>query len=111
MVSDDVVVALTTVDSEKEAKKMARLLVQLRLAACVQISSPVTSFYEWQGKVCEDREWQLLIKLPKSQVQNLKSWIELEHPYDEPELICMDVSTGSESYLKWVKAQCEGLLS
>ena len=102
-----VVVALTTVDSESEARRMAKALVVSRLAACVQVSAPVISFYEWQGKVCEDGEWQLIIKLPEDQIDNLKVWLKTEHPYDEPELICFNVQNGSQSYLEGVISQCK----
>lgn len=104
----EVTVALTSVNSMEEASRIAKVLIQQRLAACVQISGPVVAVYDWEDRLCEDKEWQLFIKLPVSGIENLKSWIVQEHPYEEPELLFLDIRNGSQSYLKWVIAQCEG---
>ena len=86
------------------ARKIARALVTERLCACVNVVPGVRSVYRWKGRVCDDREWLLVIKLPKSKLKALgKRLVEL-HPYELPELVALPVVGGHAPYLKWVTA-------
>ncbi len=99
-------VVLTTVDSGEKAEEIARLLVERRVAACVSISSPITSFYRWQGKLEQSREWMLIIKTPdyrKLQEELLKI-----HPYQVPEFIVLKAEHVLESYLNWALSETQG---
>lgn len=96
------VVAFSTVDSEKEAKKIAKALVEGRLAACVNIVPQITSVYEWQGEICEEGEFLLVIKTRSERLDELKAALEELHPYDVPELIACPIIDGLPDYLKWV---------
>lgn len=98
---------VTTTDSEQEARKIAGGLVEKRLAACVQISGPVTSVYRWKGKIETDSEWICAIKSSMSLGDQLEAAIRELHSYEEPEIIALPIVGGSESYLKWLGEQIE----
>jgi periplasmic divalent cation tolerance protein len=94
-------VILTTCGNEVEAERIARLLVENRLAACVQITG-VTSFYEWDGKVNKDGEQLLLIKAKTSLYEEIEKAITEIHVYEVPEIIRLPVEAGLEHYLQWI---------
>ena len=94
-------VILTTCANREEAERLARLLIEARLAACVQMTG-VTSFYEWDGALSRDDEQLLLIKAPSSSYGEIEACISHNHSYDVPEIIQIPILAGSESYLKWI---------
>ncbi|HYU85195.1 MAG TPA: divalent-cation tolerance protein CutA [Kribbellaceae bacterium] len=98
----DHLVAITTTDDEQKAGTLASGMVDARVAACVQIIGPIRSVYRWEGKIEDEREWQLWIKTTADRLDELKVWIKDNHDYDEPELVALPVIGGSEGYLKWV---------
>lgn len=102
MNQSEAVIALSTVDSEKEARKIAKVLVESRLAACINIIPKVTSIYEWKGELCEETEFLLVIKTSLAKVEELKAMVEELHPYDVPELIVSPVVDGLPDYLSWL---------
>lgn len=93
---------LTTAGSAEEAQRLAHALVEERLAACVNIVSPVESVYRWEGKVESAQEWLLLIKTTAAAFNALRAAIQRLHSYDLPECICLTIENGSEAYLKWL---------
>ena len=93
---------LTTAGSEKEAHKIARSLVERRLAACVNIIPQVSSVYRWEGKVEEAREWLLIVKTTAEAFEKVREAISELHSYELPECICLAIEDGSSSYLKWI---------
>ncbi|TFG91290.1 MAG: divalent-cation tolerance protein CutA [Syntrophobacterales bacterium] len=95
-------VILTTCASREEAERLAQLLVEARLAACVQMTG-VTSFYEWDGALNRDDEQLLLIKAPSSSYGEIEAFISDNHSYDVPEIIQLPIRAGSEAYLKWIE--------
>ena len=100
----DVVLVLTTfpIDPD-EANVFARTLVDERLAACVNVHSPVTSIYRWEGAIEEAVERQLTIKTTMERVEALKARIKELHPYDVPEILVLPIADGGEDYLRWVR--------
>ena len=98
----DHVVALTTTPTQEEAESLAHLMLEQRLAACVQISQPIRSIYRWQGEVCTDEEWQLWIKTAADRVDALTAWLPDHHSEDCPELVVLPIVDGSPDYLAWV---------
>lgn len=102
---DSVLVALTTCADNAAATRLARELVRSGQAACVNIVPSITSLYNWQGELKEDRESLLVIKTTQSGFAHIKQVIAELHDYDIPELICLDVVDGSLDYLNWVQAQ------
>lgn len=97
-----VVIVQTTTSNEEEAKKIAKILIQDKLAACVQLKD-IESLYNWDGKLCCERETLLSIKTKKELFSKVKSKILELHSYDTPEIIELDISNISENYLKFIK--------
>ncbi len=93
---------LTTTASLEEAKKIAHVLVESRLAACVNIVPKIESVYRWEGKVEEAQEYLLLIKTTAEAFPAVRDKIKQLHSYDVPECIALCVEDGSEAYLKWI---------
>lgn len=85
---------------------LARALVLEGLAACVNVLPGVTSVYRWQGEVCEDEEVTLLIKVAAVGVGRLADAIRGRHPYEQPEIVVLDVDTAASDpgYVAWVRA-------
>jgi periplasmic divalent cation tolerance protein len=98
-------IVLSTAGSVEEARKIARELVERRLAACVNIVPQVESIYRWQGKVESAREWLLLIKTTAEQFEKVRDAIRELHLYDLPECIAVAIEDGSPEYLRWL-ADC-----
>lgn len=96
------IVVITTVGSEEEANGLAEELVGRRLAACVNLLPVRKSFYRWQGKVCEDSEFMLLIKSLKDEYPAIEAAIRELHTYDLPEILCFRVADGDTSFLSWL---------
>ena len=101
----DKIVVLTTCDSEKHAEKLARHLLEQRVAACVNILPKARSIYRWKEKVEETAEWVLIIKSRRDLFAALRAEIQKLHTYEVPELIALPVVDGSEAYLAWLDAQ------
>jgi periplasmic divalent cation tolerance protein len=98
----DYLQVLTTVASEEEAGKIAELLVERKLAACVQVVGPVVSRYRWEGEVEEGREWQCLAKTTWAAYEAVEATIREVHSYEEPEIIAIPIVAGSPGYLAWI---------
>jgi len=98
----DKIVVLCNCDSEQEAARLARHLVEQRVAACVNILPGVRSVYRWKGAIEEASEWLLTIKSRRDQFPTLRAEIEKIHSYETPEIIAMPIVDGSEAYLAWI---------
>ena len=98
-----VVVHCSCPDAEV-ATRIARALVEERLAACVQTIPAVASTYRWQGEIRTDTEALLLIKTARTRIDALKARIAELHPYEVPELVVLDVADGAPAYLAWLDA-------
>ncbi|MBL3521018.1 divalent-cation tolerance protein CutA [Arcobacter lanthieri] len=96
------VVIQTTCSSKNEAKNIAKILVEDKLAACIQLME-IDSIYNWEHKLCCDNETLLNIKTKKELFSKVKSKILELHSYDVPEIIEIDISNISEDYLKFIK--------
>lgn len=95
-------IILTTAGSQEEAERLAEMLVNQRLAACVQLQ-PISSFYSWQGKIQRDAELLLLIKTITALYPQVEAAILANHSYEIPEIIQVPVEQGFSRYLDWVK--------
>jgi periplasmic divalent cation tolerance protein len=105
-VENELLVILCTAPDHRTAEKLARGLVEGRLAACVNAISGVKSFYRWQGKIEADEEIQQLIKTPRRRFDEVAAWIEANHPYDVPEIVALPAEKVSEGYLSWAVDAC-----
>ncbi len=96
------VIVLTTVGADFDARTLARELVELRLAACVNITAGVTSIYRWLGNVAEDAEQLLVIKTVDANLDELRKALFARHPYDVPEFVVLPIGSTSDAYGAWL---------
>lgn len=96
------VVAFSTVAKREDADRIARLLVEGRHAACVNVVAGLTSVYRWKGNVESEAEILLVIKTRRERVEDLKAALVSLHPYDVPELIVLPIEDGHAPYLAWI---------
>ncbi len=99
-------IVLVTTGSQEEAEKIANVLVESKLAACVSFS-PINSIYTWQGKVNKDQEWQLFIKTDLTRFPTLEAKILEHHTYEVPEIIAIPILKGHQPYLQWIAQQVD----
>jgi periplasmic divalent cation tolerance protein len=95
-------IVLCTAGSEEEARKIARHVVEQRLAACVNIVPHLESIYRWQGKVESARDCLLLIKTTEKRFPEVRDAIRELHSYELPECISISIDEGSAAYLEWI---------
>jgi len=100
----DILSVTTTVGSLADAQKLARAIVQGRLAACVQLEEALTSFYRWQGRDCEDTEVRLTIKTLPACAAALRALFEAQHPYELPQFLAQRMQA-SEAYFDWARGE------
>ncbi len=96
------VVALSSVGSAEDADRLARALVERRLAACVNVVPGVVSHYRWKGELCRDEERLLVIKTRAERLPALRAALAELHPYELPELVALEISGGNQAYLEWL---------
>lgn len=100
----DILTVTTTVGSRDDARKLARAILQARLAACVQVEEGLTSFYRWQGKECEDAEVRLTVKTLPGCAPALQALFREQHPYELPQFLATRMEAG-EAYYEWARAE------
>jgi periplasmic divalent cation tolerance protein len=101
----DKIVVLSTASSVEEAEKIARGLVEARLAACVNVVPGMRSFYRWKGNIESAAEWLLVIKSSRERFDALRAMLEKLHSYEVPEIISLSVIDGAENYLNWMDGE------
>lgn len=101
----DIIQITTTTDSPEKANAIAKQLVERRLAACAQISGPITSVYHWQGKIETAHEWKCTLKATRGQFNEIMRAITDLHDYELPEITATAVIVGNENYLQWVREE------
>jgi periplasmic divalent cation tolerance protein len=105
----DKIVVLVTCGSLREARIIARKLVEQRLAACGNVvDAPVRSIYRWKGKVELAKEFLLILKSSRRRFAALEAAVRQLHSYDVPEIIALPVSAGSRAYLGWIVESLAG---
>jgi periplasmic divalent cation tolerance protein len=98
-----IIISLVTCPSQEVGSALAKLLVDQRLAACVQVLPPMQSVYRWKDEVCIDQEVLLLIKTTSDLTDEVRRVVEENHPYDVPEFVVIEASAVSERYGAWLK--------
>jgi len=102
----EVIVVLTNLPELAAANKLAQLLVEQRLAACVNVLASCSSVYRWQGRIETATEVPVLIKTVAARYPRVEAAIRANHPYDLPEIVSVPVAAGLAEYLGWVAAEC-----
>ncbi|MEO1094884.1 MAG: divalent-cation tolerance protein CutA [Cyanobacteria bacterium J06638_28] len=97
-------VILVTVDTQEAAQAVAKILVQERLAACINIF-PIHSIYIWERELQQAAEWQMVIKTDFNKFAEIELKLNEVHPYDVPEMIALPIQQGTSAYLAWMAAQ------
>jgi periplasmic divalent cation tolerance protein len=99
----DFLVCFVTVDDPEKALHIARIVVEKRLAACVNIVPEIRSIYFWKDKICDEAERLLIVKTRRDLYPSLESAIREAHPYEVPEIIALKIEEGLPDYLKWLR--------
>lgn len=94
---------ISTTGSEKEARRVAKSLVEERLAACANVIPGVRSFFFWEGRLCQEKEALILVKTMNSKAKKIMDRIKKIHHYEVPEMIFFRVDKTEKNYLKWVE--------
>jgi periplasmic divalent cation tolerance protein len=105
----DKIIVLTTCAGEEDSHRLARSLVDTRLAACVNIVPRARSIYRWKGAVEEAEEWLLLIKSSRELYPELERRLAQAHSYETPEVIAIPIVDGSMPYLQWLAHNLGGV--
>ena len=100
--TNDQIVVLMTAPNVEEATRIGEMLVERKLAACVQILPPMTSIYVWKGEVERASEILLVAKSTRATFDELEAAVRAVHSYDTPEIIALPIVAGSPSYLSWL---------
>jgi periplasmic divalent cation tolerance protein len=98
------IVIVSTCASEEEAQKIALLLLERGLAACVNVAPRILSYYRWKGKIESGYEWLLLVKTSRELFASAAAAIEAAHSYEVPEVIALPIVDGAANYLNWLRS-------
>lgn len=99
----DVYLVLITFPDEASARQIGTALVEMQLAACVNLIPAVQSIYRWQGKICQEAEVLGIVKTTRQAYPRMEDVVKSLHPYDCPEILAIEPSAGAEEYLEWVR--------
>jgi periplasmic divalent cation tolerance protein len=99
------IVVLITAPSAEEAAKIAKVLVEERLAACANIVKDIRSVFRWEGKIEDDSEALIVLKTREALFEDLEKRVRELHSYSVPEVIALPIVKGSEAYLKWLQEE------
>ena len=102
-----IIAILTNLPDSESAFNLARELVSMRLAACVNVLSPVTSIYRWEGKLEEAMEFPVLIKSTSENYPAIEAMIRRAHPYELPEIVSWTLERGLPDYVAWVERETQ----
>ena len=102
MTETEYVIVMTTLPADADGVAFARVLIDARLAACVNLLPVMDSVYRWEGKVDQERERQLVIKTSRLSLAALWERVRDLHPYEIPEFIVLPIVDGNDAYLQWV---------
>jgi periplasmic divalent cation tolerance protein len=96
------ILVFSTTDTAELAQTIASALVHANEAACVNIIPGIRSVYRWEGKVCDESEFLLVIKSTADRFDAINATIHQLHRYQVPEVIAVPIATGDPAYLKWI---------
>ncbi len=102
---EEYIQVITTVESKRDAERIANALVEKHLAGCVQILGPIESTYWWEGRIERTEEWLCAIKSEKSLYNEVERAIKENHHYEIPEILAIPVIKGNKDYLEWLSKE------
>ena len=102
MAKDEYLLVMCTFPSADEARQIGTQLLELQVAACVNLIPQVESIFRWKGEIQSESEALALIKTTVNNYQEIEARLQELHPYDTPEVIAVPVDRGSTAYLNWV---------
>ena len=102
-VSTRILIVLVTTASQKEAVRIGEKIVNARLAACANIIPSIKSIYRWNGKTVKSGETLLMLKSTELRYQALEKAIKAMHSYETPEIVALEIKTGLDQYMRWVR--------
>ena len=102
-----IIIVSTTLETKEDADRLARLLLEVKLIACAQVSGPITSHYRWEGEVTSATEFTLSLKTTPQCTERVKLLLNQKHPYDLPELIIQEIVNSSDDYSQWVYGEVQ----
>lgn len=105
MQTPSALIVFTTFPDPDTARTLARKLVEMRLAACVNVMSPCLSVYRWQGRLNEDEEIPVIIKTSADNYARVEAFVRENHPYELPEVVALDITRGLPGYLAWLSEE------
>ena len=100
-------IILCTVPNANTAYTLSQLLLKKHLAACINIIPAVLSLYNWNNKIEQAQEQQLIIKTSSHCFNEINLLLNKNHPYDNPEIIELPITNGSPAYLAWIQKECQ----
>ncbi len=100
-------VVFITVSGEEEGRKIARLLVGARKAACVNILAGVESVFWWEGEIDSEQESLLVVKTRAALFPEVVDLVKSAHSYEVPEIIALPIVAGNKDYLEWLDRECQ----
>ena len=103
--TSDTLIVFTNLPDRASALELARALVEMRLAACVNVLGEISSVYRWKGEIANETEVAVLIKTRAAAYEALEARIKALHPYELPEIVAVPVAGGLPAYLEWVAAE------
>ena len=106
--AEDAIAVFMTAANRGEAARLAEMLVEKHLAACVQILPEMESVYRWQGKVERQSEVLLIAKTTGAKFEELEKEVRALHSYEMPEIVAVQLTAGSSPYLEWLKTSVGG---
>lgn len=105
----DFIVIFCTVPNKKEGKEIAKILVEKKLAACVNIVDKIESVFSWDGELCEEHEALMIIKTRKELFERVRVRIQDMHSYNVPEIIAIPVTEADGTYLSWIEHETKSI--
>lgn len=99
----DIIFVYVTCETSAQAENISRSLVEEKLAACVNILAPITSIYRWNDETQNSQEFPIIIKTRSDLFEKLEASVKKLHSYDNPCIVALPVSQGSEPFMSWIK--------
>ncbi len=95
-------IVVSTFPSREVARQLGAEVVESGLAACINILGDIESIYPWDGEICRENEVYVMMKTSAATYPKLESWLEENHPYDNPAILALPIEKAAAAYAKWV---------